>query len=54
MIPVRLRYRATKEAIFFFFELAMIDELFRLAIDDQIEAIREAVELPCYIGSPEA
>jgi uncharacterized protein YfdQ (DUF2303 family) len=53
VIPVRLRYRATKEAITFFFELAMLDELFRLAIDDQIEAIRQAVDLPCYIGSPE-
>ena len=53
VIPVRLRYRATKEAIIFFYELAMLDELFRLAIDAQISDIQKEVDLPCYIGSPE-
>jgi hypothetical protein len=54
VLPVRLRYRATGTAVRWFYELALVDELFKLAIDEEIKKIQAGVELPIFIGSPES
>lgn len=55
VIPVRLRYRVDVESksVKWFFNLAMVDELFKAAVDAEISMIQDQVGLPVFVGSPE-
>ena len=53
VIPVRLRYRASQGSVRWWYQLALIDVLFREAIDLEIAKINDAVGLTAFIGSPE-
>jgi uncharacterized protein YfdQ (DUF2303 family) len=53
IVPVRLRYRAKEGVVTWWYQLALVDLLFRDAIDIEIEKLREAVARPIFIGSPE-
>jgi uncharacterized protein YfdQ (DUF2303 family) len=53
VLPVRLRYRVVNNEVFWYYELALVDEMFALAIDVEIAHIRAGIERPIYIGSPE-
>lgn len=52
-IPVRLRYRNSQGSVTWWYQLALIDVLFREAIDMEIAKINDAVGLTAFIGSPE-
>jgi uncharacterized protein YfdQ (DUF2303 family) len=52
-IPVRLRYRNTQGSVTWWYQLALIDVLFREAIDIEIAKINDAVGKTAFIGSPE-
>jgi uncharacterized protein YfdQ (DUF2303 family) len=54
VIPVRLRYRASQGSVRWWYQLALIDVLFREAIDLEIAKINDAVGLTAFIGSAES
>jgi uncharacterized protein YfdQ (DUF2303 family) len=54
VLPVRLRYRVRDGGkVFWFYDLALVDLLFREAVNAELAKIHAGVELPIYIGSPE-
>lgn len=55
VLPVRLRYRVNKETgeVLWHYALALVEELFKLAINAEIAQIAAGIERPIYIGSPE-
>lgn len=53
VLPVRLRYRALNGKIVWFYDLALVDLLFREAINVELAKIHAGVELPIFIGTPE-
>ena len=53
VIPVRLRYRNQGGSVIWWYQLALIDVLFREAFDLEIAKINEATGLTAFIGSPE-
>lgn len=53
-IPVRLRYRNNQGSVTWWYQLALLDVLFREAIDIEISKINDAVGKTAFIGSPEA
>jgi uncharacterized protein YfdQ (DUF2303 family) len=54
VIPVRLRYRNNQGTVVWWYQLALVDVLFREAIDLEIAKISEGVNLKAFIGTPEA
>lgn len=54
VIPVRLRYRAGNGTVVWWYQLALVDVLFREAIDLEIARISEGTNLRAFIGTPEA
>jgi uncharacterized protein YfdQ (DUF2303 family) len=54
VVPVRLRYRSSQGSVTWWYQLALIDVLFREAIDLEIAKINDATGLTAFIGSPEA
>lgn len=54
VLPVRLRYRAREGGVIWFYDLALVDLLFREAMRLELSKIAAGVERPIYIGSPEA
>lgn len=53
VLPVRLRYRVRDGKVVWFYDLALVELLFREAIDVEVAKIHAGVELPIYIGTPE-
>jgi uncharacterized protein YfdQ (DUF2303 family) len=53
VLPVRLRYRASEGQVTWWYQLALVDTLFREAIDLEIAKISSAIERPVFIGKPE-
>lgn len=53
VLPVRLRYRVRSGEVVWFYDLALVDLLFREAINVELAKIHAGVELPIYIGTPE-
>jgi uncharacterized protein YfdQ (DUF2303 family) len=55
VLPVRLRYKVNKETgeVLWHYALALVEELFKLAINAEIAKIHAGIERPIYIGSPE-
>ncbi len=54
VLPVRLRYRVIEQKVFWFYDLAMVDRMFREAIDVELGKISGGVQIPVLIGTPEA
>jgi uncharacterized protein YfdQ (DUF2303 family) len=54
VLPVRLRYRVRDGSVTWFYELALVELLFREAINTELAKIHAGVELPIYIGTPES
>lgn len=53
VLPVRLRYRASQGKVTWWYQLALVDALFREAIDLEISKISSGVDRPVFIGTPE-
>jgi uncharacterized protein YfdQ (DUF2303 family) len=53
VLPVRLRFRVAGRSVNWHYEIALVDALFKQAIDEEIKKIQAGVELPVFVGSPE-
>lgn len=51
-VEARLKFRQANESLKFWYELIRPDRIFRLAVDDDLKAIKEATGFPLLYGTP--
>lgn len=49
-LPCRLRYRLNSGSVIWWYEVINIDKAIELAIDEELDAIKEKIGLPVYYG----
>ena len=51
-VEARLKFRQVSDSLQFWYELIRPDRIFRLAVDDDLKAIKEATGFPLLYGTP--